>query len=56
MNIQTARFQSYLYRYAREGILRTERAANAREECRKIKSVARMAAQVRLLRQILIIM
>lgn len=37
----------YLYRFAREGTLHTDVAANAREECRKIKSVARMAAQVR---------
>ena len=36
----------YLYRYYREGTLHTARAANAREECRKIKNIAKTVAQV----------
>ncbi|KAI0358970.1 hypothetical protein OH77DRAFT_1420483 [Trametes cingulata] len=36
----------YLYRYYREGTLRTERAANAREECKKIKNIAKTVSQL----------
>ena len=39
-------FPRYLYRYYREGTLHSERAANARDECRKIKSIAKTVAQV----------
>ena len=39
-------FPRYLYRYYREGTLHSERAANARDECRKIKSVMRLATEV----------
>ncbi|PCH36650.1 glycosyltransferase family 49 protein [Wolfiporia cocos MD-104 SS10] len=34
----------YLDRYARDGTLHTARGANAREECKKIKSIARIIA------------
>ena len=37
----------YLYRYYREGTLHTERAANAREECKKIKNISKTVSQVR---------
>jgi len=36
----------YLDRYSREGVLHTDRGFNAQEECKKIKTVARLAAQV----------
>ncbi|TBU34839.1 glycosyl-transferase for dystroglycan-domain-containing protein [Dichomitus squalens] len=36
----------YLYRYYREGTLHTERAANARDECKKIKNITKMVTQV----------
>ncbi|KAI0757386.1 glycosyl-transferase for dystroglycan-domain-containing protein [Daedaleopsis nitida] len=36
----------YLYRYHREGTLHTERAANAREECKKIKNISKTASQL----------
>ncbi|KAH9846614.1 glycosyl-transferase for dystroglycan-domain-containing protein [Lenzites betulinus] len=36
----------YLYRYYREGVLHTDRAANAREECKKIKNIAKTVSQV----------
>ncbi|CDO70899.1 Glycosyltransferase Family 49 protein [Trametes cinnabarina] len=43
----------YLYRYYREGILQTDRAANAREECKKIKNIAKTVAQVMLMYPVL---
>ncbi|KAJ8488689.1 hypothetical protein ONZ51_g3382 [Trametes cubensis] len=36
----------YLYRYYREGTLHAERAANAREECKKIKNIAKTVSQL----------
>ncbi|KAI0374565.1 hypothetical protein BV20DRAFT_961774 [Pilatotrama ljubarskyi] len=36
----------YLYRYYREGTLRTDQAANAREECKKIKNMAKTISQL----------
>ncbi|TFK93021.1 glycosyltransferase family 49 protein [Polyporus arcularius HHB13444] len=36
----------YLYRYYREGTLHTERAANAREECKKIKNISKTVSQL----------
>ena len=36
----------YLYRYHLEGTLHSERAANAREECKKIKNISKTASQV----------
>ncbi|EIW65007.1 uncharacterized protein TRAVEDRAFT_110431 [Trametes versicolor FP-101664 SS1] len=36
----------YLHRYYREGALRSDRAANAREECKKIKNIAKTVSQV----------
>ncbi|KAI0771021.1 glycosyl-transferase for dystroglycan-domain-containing protein [Trametes elegans] len=36
----------YLYRYYREGTLHSDRAANAREECRKIKNIAKTVSQL----------
>ncbi|KAI0666270.1 glycosyl-transferase for dystroglycan-domain-containing protein [Trametes maxima] len=36
----------YLYRYYQQGILHTDRAANAREECKKIKNIAKTVSQV----------
>ncbi|RPD58411.1 hypothetical protein L227DRAFT_601963 [Lentinus tigrinus ALCF2SS1-6] len=36
----------YLYRYYRDGTLHTERAANAREECKKIKNISKTVSQV----------
>ena len=39
-------FPRYLYRYYREGTLHSERAANAREECKKLKNIAKTVTQV----------
>lgn len=36
----------YLYRYHLEGTLHSERAANAREECKKIKNISKTVSQV----------
>ncbi|KAI1797514.1 glycosyl-transferase for dystroglycan-domain-containing protein [Ganoderma leucocontextum] len=36
----------YIYRYFREGKLHSQRAANAREECKKIKNIAKTVTQV----------
>lgn len=36
----------YLYRYYREGTLHTERASNAREECKKIRNISKTVSQV----------
>ncbi|KAI9059634.1 glycosyltransferase family 49 protein [Trametes sanguinea] len=36
----------YLYRYYREGTLQADRAANAREECKKIKNIAKTISQL----------
>ncbi|KAI0651464.1 glycosyl-transferase for dystroglycan-domain-containing protein [Trametes meyenii] len=36
----------YLYRYYQQGILHTERAANARDECKKIKNIAKTVSQL----------
>ncbi|PIL30908.1 hypothetical protein GSI_07077 [Ganoderma sinense ZZ0214-1] len=40
------RVPRYIYRYFREGTLHSERAANAREECKKIKNIAKTVTQV----------
>ncbi|OBZ69783.1 hypothetical protein A0H81_10486 [Grifola frondosa] len=39
----------YIHRYLRDGTLHTPRGFNVQEECKKIKNVARIAAQVSLL-------
>ncbi|KAH9917541.1 uncharacterized protein B0H18DRAFT_1087043 [Fomitopsis serialis] len=39
--------RTYLFRYAHEGVLHTPRGFNVQEECKKLKGVARIAAQVR---------
>ncbi|KZT69694.1 glycosyltransferase family 49 protein [Daedalea quercina L-15889] len=36
----------YLFRYAHEGVLHTPRGFNVQEECKKLKGVARIAAQL----------